>query len=124
MIMIDSCMYIDWMKQGINPVERLAPRHTEMISCGIIDLEVIRGITHPAVKQYLIDYFDILPQVPLSNGILQSATELAWNLDRKEIVLPSTDLIIAACVLKAGATIITRDQHFSRIPGIQVSEDL
>ena len=21
MIMIDSCMYIDWMKQGINPVE-------------------------------------------------------------------------------------------------------
>ncbi len=117
-------MYIDWMKQGINPVERLAPRHAELISCGIIHLEVIRGITKTVVKEYLIKYFDILPQVPLSNGILQSATELAWESDRKGIVLPSTDLIIAACVLKAGATMITRDQHFSRIPGIRVSDDL
>jgi predicted nucleic acid-binding protein len=123
-ILIDSCIYIDWMKQGINPVERHAPRQAELISCGMIHLEVIRGVTNPAVKQYLIDYFDLLPQVPLSNGILQSAMELVWNSDRQGIVLPSTDLILAACVLKAGATIITRDHHFSRIPGIRVSKDL
>ncbi len=41
-------------------------------------------------------------------------------LDRRGAVLPLTDLIIAACALWAGAAVITSDEHFRRVPGLEV----
>ena len=70
MILVDSCMYIDWMRAGENPVQRLQPHHSNLVSCGIVHLEVLRGITTPRVKAYLTDFFTLLPQVSLSANLL------------------------------------------------------
>ncbi len=124
MILVDSCIYINWMREGVNPVERLHPHQTDLVSCSIVHLEVLRGVTDKKIKNYLADYFSLLPQVPLSADLMQEATDLAWTHDRKGIVLPVTDVIIAACALVADATVITQDRHFSRIAGLMVSASL
>ena len=124
MILVDSCIYIEWMRAGENPVHRLQPHHASLVSCGVVHLEVLRGITTPRVKAYLTDFFNLLPQVSLSANLLEKATELAWTSDRKGVVLPVTDLLIAACALQVGATVVTRDRHFSRIPDLTVQAEL
>jgi len=35
-----------------------------------------------------------------------------------------SDLIIATCAKRAGATVITEDSHFRRIPGLALRADL
>ena len=124
MKLVDSCIYIGWMRAGTNPVKQLHSQRAELISCDIIHMEVLRGVTDLKIKSYLAEFFSTLPRVSLSPAIMHEATELAWACDRKGMVLPLTDLIIAACALKVGATVITRDKHFAKMPNLQLAPTL
>ena len=126
MILVDSTKYISWMRQGRNPVALLAGALTagELLTCGIIRIEVLRGVIKPKAKAELTRFFDIVPEIPLTASLLRDATELAWTLDRQGRVLPVSDLIIATCAKRAGATIITEDAHFRQIPGLRTRADL
>jgi predicted nucleic acid-binding protein len=126
MILVDSTKYITWMRQGRNPVALLATSVTtgELMSCGIVRIEVLRGVIKPKAKAELTRFFDIVPEIPLAAALLREAAELAWTLDRQGQVLPVSDLLIAACARRAGATVITEDLHFRQIPGLKLRADL
>ena len=121
MIIVDSSIYIQWLRQRIELHEVLEPwiRTSQLFCCGIIRAEVIRGIIPPRIKNQLHTFFDFLNDIPISREICYSASELAWTLDRKGVVLPVTDIIIACCAKKAGAVVISDDKHFRRIPGVE-----
>ena len=61
-----------------------------------------------------------LANVPSDNRLWKAATDLAWNMDRKGLVIPGPDLVIAASALRIGATVMTSDAHFSRVEGLRV----
>lgn len=126
MILVDSTKYISWMRQGENPVSVLAPiiRSGELVSCGIIRIEVLRGVRKPKAKAELNELFDVVPDIPLTLGLIRKATDLAWDLDRKGEVLPVTDLIIATCARQVHADLIAEDPHFNRIPGLRTRRNL
>jgi predicted nucleic acid-binding protein len=126
MILIDSTKYISWIRQGRNPVALLAASLTagELLTCGIVRIEVLRGVIKPKAKTELTRFFDIVPEIPLTASLLREAAELAWTLDRQGQVLPVSDLLIATCARRAGATVITEDPHFRQIPGIKMRADL
>jgi len=126
MILVDSTKFISWMRQGRNPVALLASLLTagELLGCGIVRIEVLRGVIKPKIKAELTRFFDIIPEIPLSPSVLRETAELAWMLDRQGQVLPVADLIIALCAKRAGATVITEDPHFRRIPGLKLRADL
>jgi predicted nucleic acid-binding protein len=46
--------------------------------------------------------------------------KLAWKLDRKGLVIPGTDVVIAASAIAIGAAVLTSDAHFKRIEGLRV----
>ena len=46
--------------------------------------------------------------------------QLAWELDRRGIVMQLTDLVIAACALESNAAVLTHDADFRRVPGLRV----
>ena len=120
MFLVDSTIYIDWMRHGLNPVQLLLP-HVQMgeaLTCGVVRLEVVRGLVHLRVKETLNELFDLMPTVDTTVNIWSAAAELAWRLDRKGKVLPVTDLIIAACAKSVQADVISLDRHFGEIPGI------
>jgi predicted nucleic acid-binding protein len=60
--------------------------------------------------------------VQSSQGIWQHTLELAWQLDRQGRVLPIQDIHIAACALSINAVVLTHDQHFQEIPGLDATD--
>lgn len=126
MWMIDSSKFIDWMRQGRNPVRILRPLvlADQLVSCGVIRVEVVRGAAKPTVKAELTTLFDAIRDVTMTSGVWKRITELAWQLDRQGSVLPVSDLIISGCALFEGATVVTTDSHFQHIPDLKIREDL
>ncbi|MDP6524368.1 MAG: PIN domain-containing protein [Kiritimatiellia bacterium] len=124
--MIDSSKFIDWMRQGRNPTRILRPfvLANQIVSCGVIRVEVVRGAVKPTVKAELTTLFDAIRDVAMTSGIWKRITELGWQLDRQGTVLPVSDLIIGACALLEGATVVTTDSHFQQIPDLNIREDL
>ena len=119
-LLVDSTIYIHWMRHGRSPVRTLAPyvQSGGVVSCGLIRAEVIRGIVRPGVRSEMEEFFDLIPMIETTQVLWRTAADLAWKLDRKGKVLPLTDLVIAACAQSVQAEIISLDRHFAEIPGI------
>lgn len=126
MLLIDSTKYVSWMRAGLNPVSVLSEhlRTRALISCGIVRIEVLRGMVKPAAKRQLGELFDTIPEIPLDGAIISDAVETAWHLDRSGRVLPLSDLLIAACARRAGATVISDDSHFRLVPDLSTRAEL
>jgi hypothetical protein len=57
--------------------------------------------------------FDVMNDIP-TDDLWRSATELGWKLDRRGIVLPVSNLIIASCAIRADVSVLTLDNDFGR----------
>ncbi len=126
-ILADSNFYIDAWRSRTDPFERFAsllPADYEFATCGMVMLEVCRGVRDPHVLRRVRERFSVMIFIPMTNQIWERATHLAWSLDRQGRVLPATDLVIAACALQAGAVVLTADAHFQAIPGLRVISSL
>jgi predicted nucleic acid-binding protein len=126
LILPDSNVYIDALRARVDPFQRFAPylEDWEFGTCGMVVLEVCRGLVEPAALRRFRERFSVMIYIPTNNAIWERATHLAWALDRQGMTLPAQDLLIAACALHAGATVLTRDEHFQAIPGLRVRANL
>jgi len=125
-ILVDSNVYISLLRAGRDPAVALGNRYemADLVICGMVRLEVLRGIKSPKVLERLGAFFDVLMNVPSDNRIWEEATDLAWRLDRGGRTLPSPDLVIAASAFRVGAAVCTHDRHFDHIPGLRVVRDV
>jgi len=121
-ILVDSDVFIDYFKLGKDPTQELLERYdsTDLVTCGVVKAEVLRGIKSLKAKNKLASFFSVMRFSDLSAKTWDSVWELAWNLDRKGRVLPLTDIAIATCALKSGAWVLTSDAHFDSIPDLTV----
>ena len=128
LILPDSNVYIGAIRAGGDPFQKFAAgindRDWEFATCGMVMLEVCRGLRGPNLLRRYRERFAVMIFIPTTSQIWERAAQLAWSLDRQGIVLPSPDLLIAACALQAQATVLTADAHFQKIPGLRVLEKL
>jgi len=126
LILPDSSFYITATRTGRDPFLELSAKMDvyEYATCGMVQIEVLRGRRDPNVLRRFRDTFAVMIYIASSNAIWERATQLAWALDRKGVVLLATDLVIAACALQVGATVLTLDAHFKQVPGLDVIETL
>jgi len=126
MIFVDSSIYIDWLRARVEMARILEPwiQTRSIATCGVIRAEVVRGILTAAQKERIQEFFDLLEEIPTDGKTWREASELAWMLDRRGIVVPLSDVVIASCAQRAGATLISTDAHFTRIPGLTMSRTL
>ncbi len=120
--LVDSNVYIDLLRSGLDPSEELTRNisTTDLATCGMIRVEVLRGVKMPVVRDRLAGFFDVLQNVPSDNLLWDETAMLAWKMDRCGQIIPATDLLIAACALRIGAVVLTSDAHFAGIPGLKV----
>ena len=125
-VIVDSCIWIGIMRQGRDPRQELMPllRVGHLYNCGVIRAEVLRGMKVESRRRDLEAFFDIIPEVPTDAKIWRLVSNMGWTLARMGKTPPVTDLTIAACTMRARATLITADAHFDDIPGLNLSEDL
>ena len=121
-MLVDSTIYIDLLRRGEDVPFLLRPALLggQLFVCGVVRVEVLRGIRSVVVRDELSELFDLMTDVPTDMRVWRKATDLAWTLDRRGAVLPLTDLVIASCALVVGATVVTNDPHFWQIPGLTV----
>jgi len=121
-LLVDSCVFITLLRKGLDPATELLQRANldDLGTCGMVRMEVLRGLKIPRVKTRLAEFFAVLQNVPTDNRLWDEATELAWQLGRSGITMPSQDILIATCARRIGAAILTFDKHFAMIPTLRV----
>ncbi len=62
--------------------------------------------------------------VPTDPRLWREAEETLWQLDRRGIILPLTDVVIACCAKRVQADVLTYDKHFDSIPGVRVIREV
>jgi predicted nucleic acid-binding protein len=125
-VLADSSFYIRCLRAGQDPLRTLAvaAESGDVAICGVVRCEVGRALRPPAVRQRFQDFWDVMINVPTDNRLWSEVEETLWNLDRRGIVLPLPDVVIACCARRIGALILTYDRHFIEIPGVRTIDRL
>ncbi len=120
--MVDSNVYIDLLRLNRDPLPLLEnwAGLENLVTCGMVRLEVLRGIRERKSYGRFASFMDLMTNVRSDDNFWIESTALAWKLDRKGKVIPGTDVIIAASALHLGAAILTSDKHFEGIEGLEV----
>lgn len=121
-ILVDSSVYIRLMRQRLDPVAVLFEHYdtVNLVTCGMVRLEVIRGMRDLRPRQRLEAFMAVMQYVPTDERLWQEATDLAWRIDRAGQTIQATDALIAAAALRKGASVLTLDSDFQRVPGLHV----
>ena len=124
MVLVDSSVYLHLLRMGTDPIAALTGRFeaTELVGCDIVRCEVLLGVIRPKARADLAIFFDLLVHVAMDPRAWQETEDLAWRLDRAGRILPLTDVIIAVCALRAGASVLTRDSHFKMVPQLELAQ--
>ena len=94
----------------------------DIATCGVVRAEVARGLREEGLLKKFRARWDVMLYVPMDNKLWLEAENLAWQLDRRGVVLPLTDILIACCARRIGAVVLTFDKHFSHIPGLRCTD--
>lgn len=128
LILPDSNIYIGILRGGGDPFQEFAAgideHDWEFATCGMVMLEVCRGLRDPNLLKRFRERFAVMLFIPTTNQIWERAGQLAWSLDRRGRVIPAQDILIAAHALTTNATVLTADAHFREIPGLTILESL
>lgn len=121
-ILVDSSIYIRLMRQRLDPVAVLFEHYdtVNLVTCGMVRVEVLRGMREPIPRDRLAAFMSVMQYVPADDRLWQEATDLAWQIDRAGKTIQATDVLIAACALRRGAAVLTLDSDFQRVPGLHV----
>jgi len=122
LVLVDSCVFIALLRDRLDPAVELLQHSSldDVATCGMVRMEVLRGIKVPSVKTRLTEFFNVLQNVPTDNRLWDEATEIAWQLGRIGVTLPAQDCLIAASARRIGAAVLTFDHHFEEIPKLRV----
>ena len=125
-ILIDSSVWIDWLRNSVDPRPLLKPwiYRGDCLICGIVKLEVLRGIIHAAQRDKVSRFFELLQEIELDRELCDAAAERAWKLDREGKVLGISDLLIAECAIQKRAWLVTLDKDFDVIKGLKTRKAL
>jgi len=123
-ILPDSSWYITEARCKNDPLLQLADisRSRDIATCGVVISEVGRGMKHPNTLRRYIESWEVMCYVESNQKVWQHTLELAWQLDRQGRVLPIQDIHIAACALSINAVVLTHDQHFQGISGLDATD--
>ena len=81
----------------------------------MVKLELLGGTKSESEFQRLKSRLDALDSVESDSALWGKAAKVAFDLRRKGITVPYTDILVASCALKIGATLVHSDVHFDLI---------
>ncbi len=121
-ILVDSSVYIRLMRRRLDPVAVLFEHYdtVNLLTCGMVRLEVLRGVKQARARERLDAFMSVMQYVQTDERLWRAATSLAAQSDRLGVPIQATDALIAASALSKGASVLTLDSDFKRVPGLHV----
>lgn len=125
MVVLDSSFLIDIRRNRVKAVQLLSEfeknNQTLFVAAPTIT-ELWQGALLSNIpeseKRIVTNLLSSLKVLPLGEKEAKSVAELNVNLKNNPIEV--IDLMIAAITLVNGDTLVTRDEHFTRIPGLTI----
>lgn len=114
--LVDTSVWIFALRKKFIPsikerISQLLKEHM-LLTNGMIKLEILGGVKIEEEFRRLKARFDALDEVEIDTAVWETAYKMAFDLRRKGITVPSTDILIAACALTTGSTLVHADAHF------------
>lgn len=119
MFLVDTSAWIFVLRK--NPYPRLKNRIDrlleidEIISFGMIKLELLGGTKTSKEFLRLKNRLDALYEISTDNRLWESAGKLAFDLRRKGLKIPATDTLIASAAIYSKSILLHTDLHFDLI---------
>ncbi|MDA8089255.1 MAG: PIN domain-containing protein [Nitrospiraceae bacterium] len=121
-VLIDTSAWVEFFRN--NP--ETADTVTKIIEdgraciCGVIYFELLQGIRTGEDPGRLIDLLTALDFMEITAEIWIKAGSISAALRKQGTTLPMSDLLIAATAIERGLSVLTYDEHFSSIPGLNL----
>ncbi len=121
-VLVDSSFYIGCLREGRDPLRLLAVTAAirDLAICPVVRCEVARGLRDPGLRAKFTGAWDVMLNVTTDHRLWGETEQMLWELDRRGVVLPLTDVAIACCARRIDAVVLTHDKHFHQIPGLIV----
>jgi predicted nucleic acid-binding protein len=125
-VLADSSYYISLLRQRQDPVRHLAlaAETRDLAVCGVVRCEVGRALRPERIRKQFREVWDVMINVPCDNRLWADVEDTLWQLDRRGMIVPLTDAVIACCARRIGALVLTFDEHFQTIPGVKAIDSL
>lgn len=119
MVLIDTSAWLLALKRNFHPlikerIEKLLAENDVAIN-GMIELELLGGAKSEKEYNRLFIRLDSLYHIEADRPLWNIASKLAFDLKRKGVTVPYTDIFIAASALKDNAILVHADSHFDLI---------
>lgn len=122
MILIDTSAWIHLLRPDGNAAVSARVKQTlqqgEACWCPIIRLELWNGAGGNKEKKVLREFEQVLPELPITVLVWNRSYDMAKAARTAGIIVPATDLLIAACAREHGARLETSDDDFALIDKI------
>ena len=119
MILVDSSAFIEYYRPSGDPSVSAAVAEAIALDSvavnGVIQVELTAFVSREADRARLAADLQAFHWLELRHRDFDLAAQIGFDLRRKGITIPATDLIIAACAIGSGATLYHLDSHFDRI---------
>jgi predicted nucleic acid-binding protein len=118
--LVDTSAWLFALRKDPNPeiksrLDTLLREHAIAIM-GIIKLELLGGTRTPREFNRLKKGLDALPYISMEEPSLWDlASEMAFNLRRKGLTIPYTDILIASAAIKEDVILLHADIHFDQM---------
>jgi len=118
--LVDTSAWLFALRKDANPEikSRLDTllREDAVVITGIIKLELLGGTRAREEFSRLKSRLDALPYIPMEEPLLWDlAYEMAFDLRRKGLTIPYTDILIASAAIKEDVTLLHADVHFDQV---------
>lgn len=116
MYVLDTSVVIDLLNGCLS--SDAIPENPEVVISSITSHELMCGANFPKDEFVLTSILENVRILPFGKEESFQSSKLYHKL--KSNMISANDLLIAGTCLTNGATIVTRDPHFNRVPGLKV----
>ena len=121
MILVDTSAWIFALRK--NPFIKLKNRIDQLLEMddiiivGMIKLELLGGTKVKEEFDRLKTRLDALYEISTDAKLWSSAAQLAFDLQRKGLTIPYTDILIASAAIQYEGILLHADSHYDLIAG-------
>jgi predicted nucleic acid-binding protein len=124
-VIADTCIWIEYFK-GRTPISAELKRLIQagkVVLTGLIIFELLQGVKTKKDAELIKEAALALPVLEMTVDTWLSAGDLFFELRRKGITLPPSDVLLSAVVIENNLSLFTIDNHFNHIPQIRLYQN-
>jgi predicted nucleic acid-binding protein len=117
-ILADTCVWIEYFRGKSlfsDELRRLIQKGVLVIS-GLVVFELLQGAKNKKDADLIKEVTRVLPLLETTQDIWLSAGDLYYDLRRKGITIPPSDVLLSAIAIENNCFLFTIDHHFDGIP--------